>query len=40
MLNNPNGPVLMKAVVFIPWFSFSYCESESQTFAKNPIQNP
>ena len=40
MLNNRNGSVLMKTGVFTPWLSFSYCESESQTFAKNPIQNP
>jgi hypothetical protein len=40
MLNNRDGSVLMKAGVFIPWLSFSYCDSESQTFAKNPIQNP
>lgn len=40
MLNNRNGSVLMKAGMFIPWVSFSYCESESLPFAKNAIQNP
>ena len=40
MLNNSNGSVLMKTGVFIPWFSFSFCESESQPYAKNAIQNP
>jgi hypothetical protein len=40
MLNNRNGSVLMKTGVFVSWVSFSYCESESQPFAKNPIQNP
>jgi len=40
MQNNRNGSVLMKTGVLIPWVSFSHCESESQPFAKNPIQNP
>jgi hypothetical protein len=38
--NNRNGSVLMKAGMFIPWVSFSYCESGSRPFAKNAIQNP
>ena len=40
MLNNSNGSALMKTGVFIPLFSFSFCESESQPYAKNAIQNP
>ena len=34
-----NGSVSMKTGIFIPWVSFSYCESEPQTFAKILIQN-
>jgi hypothetical protein len=40
MQNDRNGSVSMKTGVFILWVSFSFCESESQPFAKNPIQNP
>ena len=40
MVNNRNGSDSMKTSVFIPWVSLSFCESESQPFAKNPIQNP
>jgi hypothetical protein len=40
MQNNGNGSILMKTGVFISWVSFSYCELESQPFAKKTIQNP
>jgi hypothetical protein len=40
MLDNRDGSVLVKTDMLIPRVSFSYCESESQAFPKNPIQNP
>jgi len=38
--NNRNGSSLIKTEVYIPRFSLSYCEFESQPSVKNPIQNP
>jgi hypothetical protein len=40
MQYNRNGCVLAKTGVFIPLVSLSDFQSESQSSAKNPIQNP